>query len=140
MIVYVVLLAVTRTLALGPDPGVYADCIAAFGPTSSSGLWSLVTQRRPIGYMVLRVFLRQARSVASRSRIDVCATTALTVVSMLGGAVALVSLVSWLVAPRVFLPYVGGHCSGIQSSAAFSWWTLRLERRIFLVLGRSYWD
>jgi hypothetical protein len=118
VLVYALLLAVTRTLDQG-DTGVYADDIVQRLHGQSSGLWEFGHAIwRPIGFTLLRVFSPGSASVADAVAYS-RATVVLTIVSVLGGALALISFVSWL--NRLGIPAVTSSliAAGLSCSAAF---------------------
>ena len=118
VIVYLLLLAVTRTLDQG-DTGVYADDIVHALHGQSSSLWEFGHAIwRPIGFMLLRVVSAGSASVGNAVAYS-RATTALTIVSMLGGAIALMSLVSWLTRLGISTVTAAVVAASFSCSAAF---------------------
>lgn len=118
LIVYALLIALTRTLDQG-DTGIYAGDIVKrlHGPTPEiwefgHAIW------RPLGYLLLRI-VSPATARAPEAVAYARATLTLTALSLVGGAVGLVSLIAWL--RRIGLPstIVALTAAGFSCAAAF---------------------
>jgi len=118
LVVYALLIVVTRTLDQG-DTGIYAEDIVKRLHGPAPEIWDFGHAIwRPIGYALLRV-ISPTSARAPEAFAYARATLALTILSVAGGAVALVSLVAWLRRVGLPLTIVALIAVGFSCAAAF---------------------